>query len=136
LPYKGRRAEVAPSRGAPGHGTDACNSVVTSHKSRSLKGCNKLAQGKRSAASITIRRFHRQHVRTQQISLPSYGSREEPGVPLSYRVEDKMRLNKENYRLKVNPSLTLAGIAPEVFNYRFGNRSVLEWVNRPVPGFN
>ena len=43
---------------------------------------------------------------------------ETPGVPLSYRVEDKMRLC-------VNPSLTLAGIPPEVFEYRLGNRSAL-----------
>jgi len=28
----------------------------------------------------------------------------------------------------VNPSLTLAGIPPEVFHYRLGNRSALEWV--------
>jgi predicted helicase len=31
-------------------------------------------------------------------------------------------------RLTVNPSLTLATIPPEVFQYRLGNRSVLEWV--------
>ncbi len=28
----------------------------------------------------------------------------------------------------MNPSLTLAGIPPEVFEYRLGNRSALEWV--------
>ncbi len=49
-------------------------------------------------------------------------------VPLSYRVEDKMRLNKDKTQLKVNPSLTLAGIPPDVFDYRLGNRSALEWV--------
>jgi predicted helicase len=50
------------------------------------------------------------------------------GVPLSYRVEDKMRLSKDKLRLTVNPSLTLATIPPETFNYRLGNRSALEWV--------
>jgi predicted helicase len=30
--------------------------------------------------------------------------------------------------LIVNDSLTLAGIPPEVFDYRLGNRSALEWV--------
>ncbi len=30
--------------------------------------------------------------------------------------------------LVVNPSLTLAGIPPETFQYRLGNRSALEWV--------
>jgi predicted helicase len=54
--------------------------------------------------------------------------RETPGVPLSYRVEDKMRLSKDRTDLAVNPSLTLAGIPPETFKYRLGNRSALEWV--------
>ena len=49
-------------------------------------------------------------------------------MPLSYRVEDKMRLSKDKLRLAVNPSLTLATIPPEVFQYRLGNRSALEWV--------
>ena len=53
---------------------------------------------------------------------------ETPGLPLSYRVEDKMRLSKDKLRLAVNPSLTLATIPPEVFDYRLGNRSALEWV--------
>jgi predicted helicase len=53
---------------------------------------------------------------------------ETPGVPLSYRVEDKMRLSKDKIRLAVNPSLTLATIPPEIFQYRLGNRSALEWV--------
>jgi len=53
---------------------------------------------------------------------------ESPGKPLSYRVEDKMRLNKDKSSLKVNPSLTLAGIPPEALKYRLGNRSALEWV--------
>ena len=40
---------------------------------------------------------------------------ETEGVPLSYRVEDKMRLSADKTELRVNPSLTLAGIPPEVF---------------------
>jgi predicted helicase len=53
---------------------------------------------------------------------------ETPDVPLSWRVDEKMRLNKEKTRLTVNSSLTLAGIPPEAFEYRLGNRSALEWV--------
>ena len=30
--------------------------------------------------------------------------------------------------LRVNPSLTLSGVPPEVFAYRLGNRSAPEWV--------
>jgi predicted helicase len=53
---------------------------------------------------------------------------ETPGVPLSYRVEDKMRLSKDKTTLIVNPSLSLSGIPPETFAYRLGNRSALDWV--------
>jgi predicted helicase len=53
---------------------------------------------------------------------------EAPGRPLSYRVEDKMRLSKDKASLVVNPSLTLDGIPQEAYDYRLGNRSALEWV--------
>ncbi len=53
---------------------------------------------------------------------------EPPDVPLSYRVEDKMRLTKDKISLKVNDSLTLSGIPTDVFRYRLGNRSALDWV--------
>ena len=52
---------------------------------------------------------------------------ETPGVPLSYAVE-KMKLSADKLSLRVNASLTLAGIPPEVSRYRLGNRSALEWV--------
>ena len=39
-----------------------------------------------------------------------------------------MRLSKDKLRLTINPSLTLSGIPPAVFEYRLGNRSALEWV--------
>lgn len=47
--------------------------------------------------------------------------------PLSYRVT-KMRLSKDKTQVVVNDSLTLAGIPPQVFAYRLGNRSALDWV--------
>ncbi len=37
-------------------------------------------------------------------------------IPLSYLVEDKMRLAKDHRSLKVNDSLTLGGIPPETFD--------------------
>ena len=52
---------------------------------------------------------------------------EAEGVPLSYHIE-KMRLSKDKTQLKINDSLTLAKIPPEVFDYRLGNRSALDWV--------
>jgi predicted helicase len=51
-----------------------------------------------------------------------------PDTPLSYVVADKMRLSNDKTELRVNESLTLTGIPPEVFEYRLGNRSALEWV--------
>ena len=71
-------------------------------------------------------------------SLPRHGGVKPPirnadlkvaaTIPLSYLVEDKMRLAKDHRSLKVNDSLTLSGIPPETFEYRLGNRSALEWV--------
>lgn len=52
---------------------------------------------------------------------------ETPGQPLSYRVQ-KMKLTKDRKTLVVNDSLALEGIPPEVFDYRLGNRSALDWV--------
>jgi predicted helicase len=52
---------------------------------------------------------------------------ENSDVPFSYRVE-KMRLTPDRAALVVNASLTLAGIPPQCFSYRLGNRSALEWV--------
>lgn len=45
-----------------------------------------------------------------------------------YRIADKMKISKDKDSLRVNDSLTLVGIPPEVFRYRLGNRSALEWV--------
>ena len=39
-----------------------------------------------------------------------------------------MRLSADKTALVVNDALTLAGIPADVFQYRLGNRSALEWV--------
>jgi len=49
------------------------------------------------------------------------------GMPKSYRVE-KMVLARDKTALIVNESLTLSGIPSDVFGYRLGNRSALDWV--------
>ena len=46
---------------------------------------------------------------------------------MSFRVE-KMKLAKDRRSLHYNNFLTLSGIPPAVFDYKLGNRSVLEWV--------
>ncbi|MDZ4817434.1 MAG: type ISP restriction/modification enzyme [Planctomycetota bacterium] len=68
------------------------------------------------------------HLDYEQLDPWELDFNESPGMPLSYHVDDKMRLSKDKLRLTVNPSLTLTGIPPEAFNYRLGNRSALEWV--------
>jgi predicted helicase len=52
---------------------------------------------------------------------------ETPGMPLNWRVE-KMKLSKDKTQIVYNDFLTLAGIPPETFEYRLGNRSALDWV--------
>ena len=52
---------------------------------------------------------------------------ETPGMQVDLSVE-RMKFSKDKTRLKYNDFLTLEGIPPEVFNYRLGNRSALEWV--------
>ncbi|HUI79050.1 MAG TPA: type ISP restriction/modification enzyme [Bryobacteraceae bacterium] len=52
---------------------------------------------------------------------------ENPDVPYSERVV-KMQLSTDRQSLRANDSLTLGGIPAEVFEYRLGSRSALEWV--------
>jgi predicted helicase len=60
---------------------------------------------------------------------PEYPLRktEKAGEKLDWRVT-KMRLSKDKTSLIYNQFLTLSGIPPEVYEYRLGNRSALEWV--------
>jgi predicted helicase len=52
---------------------------------------------------------------------------ERKGVPFSERIT-KMKLSKDRTGIQINESLTLAGIPPEVFSYKLGSKSALEWV--------
>jgi hypothetical protein len=52
---------------------------------------------------------------------------ENPEAKLSWRAE-RMRLSKDRLSIVYNEFLTLADIPPEVFEYRIGSRSALEWV--------
>ena len=67
------------------------------------------------------------HVHYEQQPEYKLAEQENPDQPLDYRVE-KMRLSKDKTELKVNDFLTLTNIPQEVFNYKLGNRSALEWV--------
>ena len=50
-----------------------------------------------------------------------------PDVSLDWRVE-KMKLSRDKTRIVYNNFLTIKGIPPQVFDYRLGTRSALEWV--------
>ena len=52
---------------------------------------------------------------------------ETPDMPLDWRVE-QMRFSKDKTQIRYNNFLTLGGIPAEVFGYRLGHRSALEWV--------
>jgi predicted helicase len=51
----------------------------------------------------------------------------EPTMNLTVRVE-AMKLSKDKKALFYNDFFTLSGIPSEVYDYRLGNRSALEWV--------
>lgn len=69
------------------------------------------------------------HIHVHYEEQPQYPLQqiENPDEPLNFRVE-KMRLSKDKTSLKVNDFLTLSGIPPQVFAYKLGNRSALDWV--------
>ena len=63
-------------------------------------------------------------------SVPKYSELkyiETVGTPVDWRVE-KRRLSKDKTQLTYNDFLTLDGIPAEVYNYRLGTRSALEWI--------
>ncbi len=77
-----------------------------------------------ASAGKQLARLHLEYETLEPYDLQWIESNE---VPLSYRV-DRMKLSKDKTALIVNDSLTLAGIPPDVFAYRLGNRSALEWI--------
>jgi predicted helicase len=60
-------------------------------------------------------------------SQPEYPLQRTETGKLNWRVE-KMVLSKDKTQLKYDGFLTLSGIPPQVYGYRLGNRSALEWV--------
>lgn len=75
-------------------------------------------------AGAQLATLHRDYEQVAPYPLTRIEDRDRP---FSWRVE-KMKLSPDRAALRYNDSLTLAGIPPEAFNYRLGNRSALEWV--------
>ncbi|MGA7732934.1 MAG: type ISP restriction/modification enzyme [Chloroflexia bacterium] len=72
----------------------------------------------------TLATLHRDYESAPQHPLQHL---ENPDHPYTLRVES-MKLSPDRASIRYNPSLTIAGIPPETYNYRLGNRSALEWV--------
>jgi predicted helicase len=67
------------------------------------------------------------HVRYEQQPEYKLTKKEKAGEKLNWRVS-KMRLSKDKTTLIYNDFLTLSDIPKEIYDYRLGNRSALEWV--------
>jgi predicted helicase len=52
---------------------------------------------------------------------------ENPDLPVDLRVE-KMKLSPDKTQIVYNEYLTLTGIPPEVWEYKLGNKSALDWI--------
>ena len=78
---------------------------------------------RRNAASDAGKQLADLHLNYEQLKPWPLQFIEVEGVPYSTVVADKTRRPA-----CVSDSLTLEGSSPEVYNYRLGNRSALEWV--------
>ena len=77
-----------------------------------------------AAAGAALAALHVGYEQVEEYPLTAVVNKD---VPFSWRVS-KMRLSKDKTAVVVNESLTLTGIPPQVFEYKLGNRSALEWV--------
>jgi predicted helicase len=76
-------------------------------------------------AGKRLMELHLGYEHAEEFPLKRIENRE---VPLSWRVNPKMKLTPDKQGILYNEFLTLEGIPPEVFDYRLGNRSALDWV--------
>jgi predicted helicase len=77
-----------------------------------------------AAAGKQLADLHVNYESAKEFKLKRVENKE---VKLDWRVE-AMKLTKDKSAIVYNDFLTLAGIPPEVFDYKLGNRSALDWV--------
>lgn len=77
-----------------------------------------------SKAGKKLAELHANYEKQEEYPLEVIENKDEP---LNWRVE-KMKLSKDKTQLIYNNFLTLDGIPPDVFGYRLGNRSALDWI--------
>jgi len=68
------------------------------------------------------------HVGYENVEPLKLKWQETPDTPLSWRVEKMKWLDEAKTTLRVNDTLTLAGIPKEAHEYKLGNRSALDWL--------
>jgi len=77
-----------------------------------------------AAAGARLADLHVNYEKQPEYPLQRLENKDEP---LNWRVE-KMKLSKDKTQLVYNDFLILGGIPPEIFDYRLGNRSALDWI--------
>jgi predicted helicase len=77
-----------------------------------------------AAAGKKLADLHVNYESAKEFPLKRHENKE---VKLDWRVE-AMKLSKDKTSLIYNDFLTLSGIPAEIYDYRLGNRSALEWV--------
>jgi predicted helicase len=75
-------------------------------------------------AGAKLAELHVNYEKVPEYKLKLMESKEEA---LDWHVK-KMKLSADKTQIIYNDFLTLAGIPPEVFEYRLGNRSALDWI--------
>ncbi len=117
IPFVGKEPEGRPPRPSPRYGGSA-----TRGNSGEPEGADVFRAF--VEAGRTLAALHVGYEQADEYPLKQLVNKD---VPFSWRVS-KMRLTKDHTGVVVNDSLTLSGIPPEVFQYKLGNRSALEWV--------
>src|ERR1035437_2104499 len=79
-----------------------------------------------AAAGKQLANLHVNYESAKEFKLEKIEN-ENPEAKLDYRVE-AMKLTKDKSAIIYNDFLTLSGLPPEVFDYKLGNRSALDWI--------
>jgi predicted helicase len=142
IPFIGVAADVSPLKSPPGKTSKKLEpTCVGCHEGKfyplaaveTMQGDNKPAHNPKASAKLfhafatagqKLADLHVNYESAKEFPLQRQENKE---VKLDWRVE-AMKLTKDKSAIIFNDFLTLSGIPPEVFAYKLGNRSALEWV--------
>ena len=139
IPFIGVAAEVtrrtsskSPS-GPPPHGVGYAPSFFPLSAVEKMQGAARPEHNPKASAKLfhafaaAGKRLADLHVNYESAREFPLQRQENKAAKLDWRVE-AMKLSKDKSSLFYNDFLTLSGIPSEVYDYRLGNRSALEWV--------